>query len=160
MFSVIQLRIHLVPKCPGCLTLGQVIEIVRLHWGPVLPASCALVTQTSQVFADVEFLPLWGFYKAVPSPPYTSCLSICTPNATSAANLPRWGAISLLQAPVHVLHLAYGSVGNLRWLSGKGLTCNAKDAVSISGLGQSPGEGNGNPLQYSCLENPMDRGDW
>ena len=32
------------------------------------------------------------------------------------------------------------------------------DAVSIPGLERSPGEGNGNPLQYSCLENPMDRG--
>ena len=31
---------------------------------------------------------------------------------------------------------------------------------SISGLGRSPGEGTGNPLQYSCLENPMDRGAW
>ena len=31
---------------------------------------------------------------------------------------------------------------------------------SLSGLGKSPGEGNGNPLQYSCLENPMDRGAW
>ena len=31
---------------------------------------------------------------------------------------------------------------------------------SISGLGRSPGEGNGNPLQYSCLENSMDRGAW
>ena len=31
---------------------------------------------------------------------------------------------------------------------------------SIPGSGRSPGEGNGNPLQYSCLENPMDRGDW
>ena len=30
----------------------------------------------------------------------------------------------------------------------------------IPGSGRSPGEGNGNPLQYSCLENPMDRGDW
>ena len=30
----------------------------------------------------------------------------------------------------------------------------------IPGLGRSPGEGNGNPLQYSCLENPMDRGAW
>ena len=58
MFCIVQLRIHLVPKGPGCLTLGQVIEIVRLHWGPVLPASCALVTQASPVFADVEFLPL------------------------------------------------------------------------------------------------------
>jgi len=34
------------------------------------------------------------------------------------------------------------------------------DTGSISGLRRSPGEGNGNLLQYSCLENPMDRGDW
>ena len=36
----------------------------------------------------------------------------------------------------------------------------AGDVVSIPGLGRSLGVGNGNPLQYSCLENPMDRGDW
>ena len=35
-----------------------------------------------------------------------------------------------------------------------------RDASSIPGLGRSPGEGHGNPLQYSCLENPMDRGAW
>ena len=35
-----------------------------------------------------------------------------------------------------------------------------KDAVSISGSGRSPGVGNDNPLQYSCLENPKDRGAW
>ena len=34
------------------------------------------------------------------------------------------------------------------------------DTVSVPGLGRSPGEGNGNPLQYSCLENSMDRGAW
>ena len=34
------------------------------------------------------------------------------------------------------------------------------DLGSIPGSGRSPGEGNGNPLQYSCLENPMDRGAW
>ena len=39
-------------------------------------------------------------------------------------------------------------------------TCDAGDPVSIPGSGRSPGEGNGNPLQYSCLENPMDRGSW
>ena len=38
--------------------------------------------------------------------------------------------------------------------------CNAGDLGSIPGLGRSPGEGNGNPFQYSCLENPMDRGGW
>ena len=37
---------------------------------------------------------------------------------------------------------------------------NIRDMGSIPGLGRSPGEGNGNPLQYSCLENPMDRGAW
>ena len=37
---------------------------------------------------------------------------------------------------------------------------NAKDLDLIPGLGRSPGEGNGNPLQYSCLENSMDRGAW
>ena len=36
----------------------------------------------------------------------------------------------------------------------------AGDAGSIPGLGRFPGEGNGNPLQYSCLGNSMDRGDW
>ena len=38
--------------------------------------------------------------------------------------------------------------------------CNAGDAGSIPGLGESPGEGTGNPLQYSCLDNSMDRGIW
>jgi len=37
---------------------------------------------------------------------------------------------------------------------------NVGDPGSIPGLGRSPGEGNGNPLQYCCLENPMDRGSW
>ena len=43
---------------------------------------------------------------------------------------------------------------------GKESTCNVRDLGSILGLGRSPGGGRGNPLQYSCLENPMDRGAW
>ena len=43
---------------------------------------------------------------------------------------------------------------------GKESACNAGDPGSIPGLARSPGEGNGNPLQYSCLENPMDGGAW
>ena len=42
----------------------------------------------------------------------------------------------------------------------KEFACNEGDLGSIPGSGRSPGEGNGNPLQYSCLENPMDRGAW
>ena len=42
----------------------------------------------------------------------------------------------------------------------KASTWNAGDPGSIPGSGRSPGEGNGNPLQYSCLENPMEGGAW
>ena len=42
----------------------------------------------------------------------------------------------------------------------KASACNVGDLGSIPGLGGSTGEGNGNPLQYFCLENPMDRGAW
>ena len=43
---------------------------------------------------------------------------------------------------------------------GEESACNAGDVGSVPGSGRSPGEGNGNPLQYSCLEHPMDRGAW
>ena len=43
---------------------------------------------------------------------------------------------------------------------GKASVYNVGDLGSIPGSGRSPGEGNGNPLQYYCLENPMDRGAW
>ena len=55
----------------------------------------------------------------------------------------------------HVLALGLPS-----WLSGKEPTCQFKNEGSVLGLGRSPGEGNGNPLQYSCLESPMERGAW
>ena len=51
-------------------------------------------------------------------------------------------------------------MGLLWWLSGKESSCSAGDQGSIPGSGRSPGEGNGYPLQYSCLENSMDRGAW
>ena len=54
-------------------------------------------------------------------------------------------------------------MGLPRWLSGKEVACNgeaAGDSGLISGSGRSLGGGHGNPFQYSCLENPMDRGAW
>ena len=50
--------------------------------------------------------------------------------------------------------------GLSRWLSGKGPTCQAGEAGLIPGSERYAGGGNGNPLQYSCLGNPMDRGAW
>ena len=54
-------------------------------------------------------------------------------------------------------------IGLPLWLSGKESACNAgdvRDTDSVPGLGRSPGVGNGNPLQYFCLENPRDGGAW
>ena len=45
-----------------------------------------------------------------------------------------------------------------RWLSSKEFACQAEDVGLTHGLERSPGEGNGNPLQYLCLENPVDGG--
>ena len=47
-----------------------------------------------------------------------------------------------------------------RWLGGKESACQVGDVGLIPGSGRFPREGNGNPLQYSCLENPIDRGTW
>ena len=55
--------------------------------------------------------------------------------------------------PCSAAMLAHGS-------DGKESTCNAGDRGSVPGLGRSPGEGNGYLLQYSCLENSVDRGAW
>ena len=52
------------------------------------------------------------------------------------------------------------SMGLPWWLTGKESATIAGDMGSIPGLGRSPGKRNGNPRQYSCLENPMDRGMW
>ena len=54
----------------------------------------------------------------------------------------------------------FSKTGLPRWLSGKESACNARDVGLIPGSGRSTGGGHGNPLQYSCLENSMDRGAW
>ena len=46
------------------------------------------------------------------------------------------------------------------WLSDEESACHSRRHGSTPGLGRSPGEGNGSPLQYSCLDNPMIRGTW
>ena len=56
------------------------------------------------------------------------------------------------------LDVVYGSILDYGGSDGKTSACNAGDPGSIPGSGRSPGEGNGNPLQHSCLENPMDGG--
>ena len=58
------------------------------------------------------------------------------------------------------IYHSMSSLGLPSLLSGKESTCQCRDAGFIPGVGSSSGEGNGNPLQYSCLTNPTDRGTW
>ena len=68
----------------------------------------------------------------------------------------------LMLTPLHLIILSYVVylIGFPGGSDGKASVCNAGDPGLIPGLGRSPGEGNGNPLQCSCLENPMDGGAW
>ena len=61
---------------------------------------------------------------------------------------------------VIVLHRTIRAAGFRDGPVGKESACNAGDMDSIPGSGRSPGGGNGNPFQYSCLKNPMSRGAW
>ena len=76
------------------------------------------------------------------------------------ATVLEWGAIAFSQ----YAHSIFNSTNVQEYFpgdsNGKVSACNAGDLGSIPGLGRSPGEGNGNPLQCSCLENPMDGGAW
>ena len=58
------------------------------------------------------------------------------------------------------LRVGHNWATSLSLVVSKESACNTWDLDLIPGWGRSPGEGNGNPLQYSCLENPMDRGAW
>ena len=77
----------------------------------------------------------------------------------------RNGGLEEAQAGINI---SGRNINNLRYAddafpggsAGKESACNVGDLGLIPGLGRSPGEGNGNPLQYSCLENPMDRAAW
>ena len=71
-----------------------------------------------------------------------------------------WGSRCKYVAGAHAGFVVSQKEVGPRWLSIKESACNSEDEGSIPGSGRCPGEGNGNPLQNSCLENPMDRGAW
>ena len=78
---------------------------------------------------------------------------ILVPQSQSSSPIMQYTILQVLFGPLHFNLVPGGS-------DGKASACNVGDLGWIPGLGRSPGEGNGNPLQYSCLENPMDRGAW
>ena len=78
-------------------------------------------------------------------------LRLCPSSAGVSGSIPGLGTKSHMLCGAAKIGLPCSSVG-------KESAFSAGDLGSISGLGRSPGEGNGNPLQYPCLENLMDRG--
>ena len=79
-------------------------------------------------------------------------MNICEQQTTAEKGEKKEGAFAIYL----VLYISDFPGGS----DGKASVYNAGDPGSIPGSGRSPGEGNGNPLQYYCLENPMDRGAW
>ena len=71
-----------------------------------------------------------------------------------------WGMSTAVRQCGHSLALPFFGTDFPGGSDGKAFAYNAGDLGSIPGLGRSSGEGNGNPLQYPCLENPMDGGVW
>ena len=78
----------------------------------------------------------------------------------SASCLPKQLEHSSHSLAYEITHAYKSWQGLSRWFSGKESVCNAGNPGLIPGSGRSPGTRNGNPLQYSCLKNPMDRGTW
>ena len=91
-----------------------------------------------------------------------NCKMEMTAPASKGAYVFKWANTSTMLRPAltlteDLLILCYSFPGGSE---GKESACNAEDPGSIPGLGRSPGQGNCNPRQYSCLENSMDRGAW
>ena len=86
---------------------------------------------------------------------------VCSPQAPSSSPAREHHSAILLQADCDWLIYHCAAAPLLpKWLSSKESVCSAGDTGLIPGWRRSPGEGNSNPLQYSCLENPTDRGTW
>ena len=81
------------------------------------------------------------------------CVSVCVSVCVVCVCLCLCVYVCLCVCVINLLYVGFPGGSN-----SKESACNAGDSGSIPGLGRSPGEGNGYPLQYSCLENSMDRG--
>ena len=79
----------------------------------------------------------------------------------SCTNLPQWTSVHFSPYPsLQLLFMSFMMIAIPGGSDGKWSFCNVGDLGSIPGSGRSTGEGNGTPLQYFCLKNSMDRGDW
>ena len=128
-----------------CLVLVVLIWI-QITQIPLPALACCCKPLNSLIYhffisAHISFNIL---FLKVSSKPKLGCHASCQD--------PKWYSTQNSELSIDIFHIFPGGS------DGKGSSCNAGVASSIPGLGRSPGEGSGNPLQYSGLENPMDRG--
>ena len=84
----------------------------------------------------------------------------CSPHSSGKADSCQREFTNVLSPGFQLRNLVTNYIDGPHGLDGKESACNVGDLGSVLGLGRSPGEGNGSPLQYSCLENSMDRRAW
>ena len=146
----------IVPGAQGCLALSQRVQRVRRPGERDRPWQQGLVRcwtrgMRLEFWSRGHLLLCWspGFL-----PGNAEAASITLVSHRGASTRKRQASDSHWMFPRNSCkHLPGGSVV-------KNPPANAGDASLIPGSGRSPGEGSGNPLQYSCLENPMERGAW
>ena len=139
------------------------VESDQHVWNPTYNFQFGTVFLIHFFFGTVRHLPFPKRFSPWLFRPPLSCLSISlttlsllTSWASSSFSIFRCYTVIRLSLILSFSHLIYFPSSS----NGKESACNAGDPGSIPGSGRSPGEGNGNPLQYSCLENPVDRGAW
>ena len=141
----------------GSLLRDQVTNLVTLNT-PLLSLILQVKLPMGQDGLSKELAGGWGGSStSSPSPAATGC------PAPASLPVPWPFHLQGQQWPSSLPHMHLTLTGLPWWLSGKESAWNTGDVGdpgSIPGLGRCPGEGNGNPLQYSCLGNPMDRGAW
>ena len=106
--------------------------------------------------------PACLYVEPLPALTFQLSLIFCSCLCLRVAFACRLAVLSVHTAPQrsHIYRVLLAPAGFPGGSAGKESACNAGDQGLIPGLGRSPGEGNGNPFQYPCLENPMDRGAW
>ena len=147
------------------------LGVVGLHlftWGvsgASLPLSGQLILRASGFLSFMQ----WPTERNTPDPTHTRTKIQPPPHCVCSVYLGKnecWSpSFKLILAPTNgwasiLKNTVLVPRSFLGGSDSKGSACNAGDPGSITGSGRSPGEGNGNPLQYFCLESSMDRGTW
>ena len=149
-----------------CVCVCVLLTCVRVFATPWTAACQALLSMNSpdkNTGVDCHFLLQGIFLTQALNPGLLLCRQILY--HLSYRNVLWYQGMSCqLKKKILLINLLFGKIlytkGFPGGSDGKESACKAGDLGSILGSGISPGEGNGNPLQYSCLENPLNRGTW